>query len=110
MSKPLDFNKLKKKYMTVILPDEKNTTLMVTTPSKAVLDSFLALRDTITDDDVNDDAIDELYSICAKIMSRNKMGVEVTVDMIQDLFDFEDIIIFIRAYTDFISEVSNSKN
>lgn len=108
MSKTLDFNKLKKKYMTVTLLD--GTVLMITTPTKSVLDSFLTMRDTLSDDNMSDDAIDELYEICAKIMSRNKAGVVITKERVQDIFDFEDIIIFIRAYTEFIHEVSNAKN
>lgn len=108
MSKSLDFTKLKKQYMTVTLAD--NTVLMIGTPTKAVLDEFLGLKDSLTAEGVGDEAIDELYAICAKIMSHNKTGVKIGVERVHELFDFEDIIIFIRAYSEFISEVSNAKN
>lgn len=110
MGKTLDFNKLKKQYMTVTLADENNTVLMIGTPTKAILDNFLGLKDSLTAENMGDDAIDELYDICAQIMNRNKTGVKVSKTQIQELFDFEDIIYFIRAYSEFISEVSNSKN
>ena len=110
MAKSLDFNLLKKRYLTVKLADEEQTVLMIGTPTKSVLDSFIALRDTISDETVGDEAIEELYDICAKIMSRNKAGKVITREKLEDVFDFEDVIIFIRAYTDFINEVSNSKN
>lgn len=110
MAKSLDFNLLKKRYLTVKLADEEQTVLMISTPTKSVLDSFIALRDTISDETVGDEAIEELYDICAKIMSRNKTGKVITREKLEDVFDFEDVIIFIRAYTDFINEVSNSKN
>ncbi len=110
MAKSLDFNLLKKRYLTVKLADEEQTVLMISTPTKSVLDSFIALRDTISDETVGDEAIEELYDICAKIMSRNKAGKVITREKLEDVFDFEDVIIFIRAYTDFINEVSNSKN
>ena len=110
MAKSLDFNKLKKQYMTVHLADENNTVLMISTPTKAVLDSFLSLKDTLTAETMGDDAIDELYEICANVMSRNKTGIKITKSQIEEIFDFEDIIVFIRAYSDFIAEVSNAKN
>lgn len=110
MAKTLDFNTLKKQFLTVKLPDEKKTVLMIYTPTKAILDSFLNMKDNLSDDSIGDEAIEELYEIVAKIMSCNKGGVKVTKETIEELFDFEDIIVFIKAYTEFISEVTNSKN
>ena len=110
MAKTLDFNTLKKQFLTVKLPDENKTTLMIYTPTKAILDSFLNMKDNLSDGTIGDEAIEELYEIVAKIMSCNKGGVKVTKEMIEELFDFEDVVIFIKAYTEFISEVTNSKN
>lgn len=109
MARSLDFNNLKKRYWTVTLPDENKTVLMISTPTKAVLDSLLTLKDSFGED-LSDDAIDDLYEICAKIMSRNKAGHVITKEAVQNCLDFEDIIVFIRAYTDFIVEVSSAKN
>lgn len=110
MARSLDFNSMKKKYMTVTLADEAKSVLMIGTPTKAVLDSLLSMKDSLAGDELTDDAIDDLYDICARIMSRNKTGRVITKETVQELFDFEDIIVFIRAYTDFISEVSGAKN
>lgn len=110
MAKTLDFKALKKQYMTVKLADEKNTTLLITTPTKAVLDSFLSMKDYLSEENVKDEAINELYEIVTKIMNHNKGGIKLSKKEIEEMFDFEDITIFIRAYTDFISEVTGSKN
>ena len=110
MAKTLDFKALKKQYLTVKLGDEKNTVLMVGTPTKTVLDSFLGMKDSLIDGNVGDEAIEELYEVVAKIMSHNKGGVKITKEEIEALLDFEDIIVFVRAYGDFISEVTGSKN
>lgn len=110
MARSLDFNNIKKKYLTVTLADEAKTVLLVGTPTKALLDNLLSMQDSLTDESLTDDAIDDLYEICAKILSRNKAGKVITTQTVQELFDFEDIIFFIRAYTDFISEVSGVKN
>ena len=110
MAKTLDFKALKKQYLTVKLAVEKNTVLMITTPTKSVLDGFLSMRDSMEDGALGDEAINELYNIVAKIMSHNKNGVKISKEKIEEIMDYEDIIIFIRAYTDFIAEVTGSKN
>lgn len=110
MSKALDFNKIKKKYFTVTLADENCTTLMISTPTKEIMDEFISMKDSLGDGRIGDEAISELYDLCVKIINRNKGGLKFSKKDLESLFDFEDIIIFIRAYTEFINEVSNSKN
>lgn len=110
MAKSLDFNALKKQYFTVTLNDENHTKLLVTTPTKKVLDDFINMRDYLDADNVGDEAISELYGIVARVMSHNKGGIKVSKEQVEELLDFEDVIVFIRAYTEFIAEVTNSKN
>ena len=110
MAKSLDFNALKKQYFPVTLNDENKTKLLITTPTKKVLDDFIAMKDYLDGENVGDEAINELYEIVARIMSHNKGGVKVSKEKVEELLDFEDVIVFIRAYTDFIAEVTNSKN
>ena len=113
MSKSLNFNNVKKHYLTITLADEKNTVLMIGTPTKAIMDDITLLQESMTDineNNVSDEATDDIYRACAKIMSRNRAGVEITTEFLSELFDFEDIIIFFNAYMDFISEIANSKN
>ena len=113
MAKTLNFNNVKKHYLTVTLADEKSTTLFIGTPNKRAMDELLAIKeslDSIEDDATNVEALDDLYSACAKIMSRNKTGKEITKEFLEELFDIEDIIIFFDAYMDFVTELSDSKN
>lgn len=110
MAKALDFNKIKKRYFTVTLADENNTTLMISTPTKEIMDEFIGMKDSLNAETLGDDAIDMLYELCAKIMSRNKGGIKISQNDLVKIFDFEDIIVFIQAYTDFINELTNSKN
>lgn len=110
MAKVLDFNEIKKQYFTVKLADDKGTTLLICTPTKGILDEFLTMKDSLSADAMEDEALTELYSIVAKIMSRNKAGIKITKEKVSALFDFEDVLIFIRAYAEFIGEIANSKN
>lgn len=111
--KAINFNNAKKQFLTVTLPDEKNTILMVGTPTKAIMNDLILLQSSLeamNDDGANMDAMDDLYNACAKIMSRNRAGVTITKDHLEAILDFEDIIIFFNAYMEFISEVTGGKN
>lgn len=113
MSKSLNFNNVKKRYLSVTLADENNTTLLIGTPTKALMDDLTSLQDnleTIGDDVDNIEALDDLFASCARIMSRNKGGIKITKEFLEDIFDYEDIMIFFNAYIDFVSELANSKN
>lgn len=113
MAKTLNFNSVKKHYLTVTLADERNTTLLVGTPTKAIFDHLTRLKsslETLSEDETDVDATDDLYDACAKVMSRNKSGVKVTKEYLENVFDFEDVMIFFSNYMEFISEVANSKN
>lgn len=112
MAKGLNFTTLKKKYLpvTMIVPGKGELTLLITTPKKAVLDAFIAMKDDVTDDSMDEGVLDDLYDVCAKILSENKAGIVLSKADIEATFDYEDIAIFIKAYTDFIHEVASSKN
>ena len=113
MAKFLNFNNIKKQYLNVTLADEKSTTLLIGTPTKKLMDDLVLLQssiEAIEENSENTEAFDELYTACAKIMSRNKAGVVITKEKLEDIFDFEDIIIFFTAYMEFIDEVASSKN
>ena len=112
MTNNLDFNKIKKKFLTVTLADENNTTIMIGTPTKAMMDEMVSLKsslETVTDD-TSAEALSEMYDICAKVMSRNKAGKKIEKEYLEKVFDFEDIIIFFTAYMDFVNALSVEKN
>lgn len=111
MSNVLDFTTRQKQYLTVKLADEKKTVLMIGTPTKGILDEFIEINKQIEENDGADaEALNDLYRICAKIMSFNKGGIKITPDYLATFFDVEDITYFIQGYSSFISSVTNSKN
>ena len=113
MVKELNFKKVKKIYLPVTFDDEQGTTILVGTPTKAIIDDLTLLQasfDEIGEDGETESAADDLFEACAKIMSRNKTGAKITKEYLASVFDFEDIKIFFSAYMDFISEVINQKN
>ena len=112
MAKILDFNKIKKQYMTVILPDEKKTTLLIGTPTKNLMSELEIIQSNLVAIDNGDDSvvIDELYSASAKSMSLNKAGVKITKGKLEKLFDIEDLVIFFSEYMEFVTSIANQKN
>lgn len=109
MSNVLDFNKVKKNYLKIILPDDDQTTLRVLTPTKRLLTELTTILpeggDMPTDEDVS-----ALYDFCARLMSRNKDGQTVTGEQLADCLDFEDLMTFLEKYTEFVSGLTDSKN
>lgn len=112
MANTLNFNTIKKEYLTVTLPDEKRTVLMVGTPNKGLLTELVNIKESIEqiNEDVNSESVDNLFFICAKLMNRNKGGIEIKKEFLEDIFDVEDVLIFLNAYMDFIQGISNRKN
>ena len=114
MSKPLNFNNVKKRYLTVTLADEKQTTIMISAPTKRVLSALIGLQDTMTEieetSNISEETLDELYSLTSEIMSHNKGGVKIQEELLEEIFDFEDIMTFFDAYMDFINEETAGKN
>ena len=111
MSNAINFNHVTKRYLTVTFADVNNTVITVSTPTKALFQDLIELARNIgTRAENNLETIDELYIVCAKIMSRNKEGVEITKEFMEENMDFEDIITFFKAYMAFVREISKLKN
>jgi hypothetical protein len=110
MAKSFDFNKIKPKTMNVTLTDEAKTTLAVMTPDKRLRDDLVSLYEGV--DEADEDEVNEaLYDLSARVMSRNKQGIEITPDQLKKLYpDHTYIMAFLNAYVDFIGELTNSKN
>jgi hypothetical protein len=111
MAKTLDFTTRKKEYLTVKLNDEKKTVLLIGTPTKKILEEFISINDRITEDEGADkEAVNDLYRVCARVMSFNKGGIKITAEDLGEFFDLEDVMTFFNAYSDFMASVTNAKN
>ena len=108
----LNFNDVTKQYLTVTFADENHTTIMVGTPTKALLRELVDLEKNIhaINSEDNFGALDVLYDVCAKVMSRNKTGFKVTKEFLEENLDLEDSLIFLKGYMSFVSKLSKQKN
>ena len=110
MANTLDFNKAKKNYFTVILNDEKKTKLALMTPTKRLLTELINTLPELNGNTPTDEDVNTLYEFTARLMSRNKTGQQVTAEYLAEILDFEDLVTFFTAFTDFITEAANQKN
>ena len=109
MSKSLNFNNVTKQYLNITFADEKATTILVCMPTKSLLSELTGLKGNLTAE-ASIDSMDEIYDICVKIMNRNKAGKIITKEFLEDIFDFEDVLIFLKEYMRFVGEVAGRKN
>jgi hypothetical protein len=110
MAKSFDFNKIKPKTMTVTLSDEAKTVLAVMTPDKKLRDDLVSLYEGVDEGD-DDEIIEALYDLSARVMSRNKQGIDISADQLKEMYpDHTYVMAFLNAYVDFIGELTNSKN
>ena len=113
MVKSLNFNNVKKRYLNVTLADGKNTVLMVGMPTKAAMSRLFAVQERMEeakDDTVSEDLLDDLYAVCAAALSRNKAGMVIEQEQLEELLDLDDIMLFFNAYLDFVGEAATEKN
>lgn len=109
MANSLNFKTRKKDFLTVTFPDD--TVIMVGTPTKGIFSALTTMQNELRDvDDTSDESLDSLYDACAVVMSRNKTGREITREYLENILDFEDIIVFFNSYMEFIGNLANSKN
>lgn len=109
--KNLNFNSIEKKHLIVTLNDDNNTTLLVMSPTKKIMDLLVSIEETLRSEDVqSQNQIDELYSLCYLILARNKGKVKINKEDIEECFDIEDIVIFLKEYMSFISMQMQGKN
>lgn len=103
----LNFKNRKKQYFNVVLPDD--TKLSVMLPTKAMMENLWDLQKEMKTDP-SAVSIDDMYEMCARFLSRNKEEIEITTEQLTELLEFEDIVTFIREFSQFMNNIFSAKN
>lgn len=114
MPKTINFNSINRPYLRLIMQDDAQTTIDVTTPTEAMVEELTAtapeLEDVLKTMDAN--SIRAVYDLAARLISCNLMGLPVTVDDLRGKYrmNLDSLIVFFNAYVEFIEELTKAKN
>lgn len=98
-------------FAATLPPDGKQLHLRVPTKSIAdrfetigrVIEHFEAKRQTIDD-------LDQLYIFAAMLLSNNLDGEDMTISTVRERLTADDVVVFLTAYMEWLTEVISSKN
>lgn len=114
MAKTLDFNKVKRPALQLIMQDEARTEIKVSAPTQSLVEE---LRDLLPELERvlapgDKESAAAAYDLAARLINCNRSLISVTGDELRTKYhmDLESLLIFYSAYTDFISEIQNAKN
>lgn len=102
MAKALDLRNVKKSFFPITFKDGKE--IFVTMPTKRIFEELLSV------DENSDENTEQLYSVLATALSKNKANKAITKEYLEKVLDIEDIGIVFKAYVEFVSESGNAKN
>lgn len=114
MAKVLDLNNLTRPTLELTLQDEQRTTVRLTTPSEALVQSLSALTPAELEKLKSGDkeSTDFAYNLAAQLISCNLDFLTVTAEELRGRYhmDLYSAMVFFGAYLDFINEIANAKN
>ena len=113
MAKTLDFNALKKPTLPLVMQDEQRTKILVSTPTQGLVEQLEAAGPEFAMLDGGDvEGIKAAYDLAARLMSCNLSSIQVTAEDLRDKYKLNlyDLMLFFRAYNDFLAEIESAKN
>ena len=119
MAKTLDFNKLNRPTLQLVMCDEDKTVINVTTPHEALIEELAANLDEFQSiiKSEDEEAVKACYGLAARLISYNTADMEVSVEDLRGKYWPAErianqlyLMAFFGAYVDFIKEINNAKN
>ena len=114
MAKTLDFNKINRPVLQLIMPNKDKTEIKVSTPSEALVEELQAtlpeLQKVLGGGDR--ESVELCYDLAARLINCNRSFIIVTAEELRTKYglDLEGLIVFYNAYADFIQEINSAKN
>jgi hypothetical protein len=110
----LNFNKYRPPIMELEMPDKDNTVLHITPPTVDLQEELQAkasdLNSLLTGG--ADEQRAGFYDLAARLMSCNRDMIKLTPELLRKKYnlDVEDLVVFFKEYTDFITGIEHAKN
>ncbi len=110
----LDFNVERLPVLTLVMRDDAQTRIDVTTPTEGMYEELRQISPQLTAAVKEPDSLDarETYDLAARLISCNQQGLRVTAEDLAGKYRFnlESLILFYGAYVRFVDEVTSIKN
>ncbi len=114
MAHMLDLNNSMKYVLPVKLTDAAQTVVLVTPPAEKWVETLERdLPDLLPKLSTGDkDATEHCYALTAELLNFNRSGIRFTAENLKNTYNFNffDVLVFLQAYMDFVSEIMNEKN
>lgn len=101
----MDFRNKERKALHITFIDEKEIDVFM--PNKALFDALIDYQDTATQKKVS---VDDMYTISAKLLSRNAQNEVITSEYLENQLDFGDIKDLLTEYTNFVTGAITNPN
>lgn len=110
----LDFRAIEQPNIEIVLLDDDNTTIHVTTPTHGMVKQLESMKQVLAslDSKSDENALNKSYEFVAKLMSVNREGLLITGKALRETYRISPLSLleFVRAYFDFIEEIKAAKN
>lgn len=114
MAKTLDFSKLNAPVLPLVMMDDDQTVIKVSTPSEALVEELQRELPVLEPElsKGNKEAVSLCYDLAARLINHNRSFIKVTAEELRTKYhlDLFHLIAFFQAYIDFIGEIANAKN
>lgn len=119
MAKTLDFNKLNRPVLPLVMADKDKTAIKVSTPPEELVEELEATLPEMLEilQGEDQESVNLCYDMAARLISCNTSGLEVTVEDLKTKYWPKErianqlsLLAFFGAYVDFIHELNNEKN
>jgi len=114
MAKTLDFNKIHRPHLLLVMPDKDRTKIKVSTPTEGLIEELQAslpeFEAVLKEGDA--ETIKAVYDLAARLINCNQSAVHVTAEDLAGKYglNLEFLVEFFSAYIDFIGEITAAKN
>lgn len=114
MARELNFNSLERPHLKLTMRDAAHTVLRVTTPTEELVERLTACVDELQEvlEKKDAQATRAAWELLADLLSYNMESIKVTADDLLGKYGLylEDAIALVKAYLDFITDLTNAKN
>lgn len=110
----LDFNVERLPALTLVMKDDAQTRIDVTTPTEGLYEELRQVSPKLTMAAQEPEAVEtrELYDLAARLMSCNLQGLRVTAEDLAGKYKFnlEMLILFYGTYARHVADITSIKN